>query len=167
MTAGDWKRTEADAGFAAYPVDVPERDLVIADTDVLELGGQAIRFYVTPGHTEGVLSMELMVRDRETTHRAFVFGGAGLNFRGAWRTQTYINSLRRIQTIAASPPEVEVNLTNHPAGGRIMARHEAMGQAQPQGAHPFVDAAGFRQYMNALMTDALRKLARELEAGRP
>jgi metallo-beta-lactamase class B len=167
MAAWDWKRAEADADFEEYPIRLPARDLVIGDGDVLELGDQVIRFYVTPGHTEGVLSMEFVVRDGDDQHRAFVFGGAGLNFRGAWRTQTYISSLRRIQTIAKSVPKVEVNLTNHPAGGRILERYDEMVRAQSSGPHPFVDAAGFTAYLERLLDDAQEKLSLELEAKRP
>lgn len=166
MTAWDWKRAEADAALEHFSFEMPRHDLTFDDRDVLELGGQTIRFYVTPGHTEGVLSMEFMVRDGENAHRAFVIGGGGLNFTGAWRTRTYISSLYRIRALAVQAPPIEVNLSNHPGWGRVIERHEEMVRNPQREVHPFVDPAGFLAFLDGLMVNAEKKLLDEMAAGR-
>lgn len=164
MAAWDWKRSEADAGLKDFSFEPPKLDLVFNDGDVLELGGQVIRFYVTPGHTEGVLSMEFTVDDGENRHRAFVLGGGALNFKGVWRTKTYISSIRRIRTLAVQSPNIEVNVSNHPSWGRIIQRHEEMVGSAQADAHPFVDPAGFLVFLDDLIIAAEKKLLEEMAA---
>ena len=43
------------------------------------LGDSAFRFYVTPGHTPGSLSMEYIVSDGDQLYRALTPGGLGFN----------------------------------------------------------------------------------------
>ena len=168
MAVADWKRMEADLdNREIFPVTMtmPELDMQLHDGDTLDVGDQTITFYVTPGHTEGVLSMEFTVRDGANEHRAFVFGGAGLNFAGAWRTQAYIGSVRRIQALATQTPPIEVNISNHPPGGRIFERHDALVRRTRQGRHPFVDRDGYLAYLDGLIEAAEKKLVAEYAAG--
>ena len=117
MTKADWSLAlESAAGVRAafFTGGIPEQGLVIEDGDVLELGDTSFRCFVTPGHTEGVLSIEFIARDGEREHRAFVFGGVGLNFRGVERTRSYLASVDRIRSLAIAKPAIEVSLSNHP-----------------------------------------------------
>lgn len=163
MTAADWQRAAVDADNKVFPFSmvVPPPDLVLADGDTLTLGEQEIRFYVTPGHTEGVLSMEFTVRDGDAQYRAFMFGGAGLNFTGVWRTKTYLNSVRRLQTRALGSPKIEVNVTNHPWSGQVFERYERLSQRAAGDPHSFVDAPAFHNFLSELLVKAEHKLREE------
>jgi metallo-beta-lactamase class B len=140
--------------------------MVLDDGDSLKVGDTMIKFYVTPGHTEGVLSMEFPVRDGETVYRAFVFGGVGLNFSGVSRTQSYIESVRRIQDMMAEPHPIQVNISNHPGPGQIFDRRDRLRVRQEGDPHPYVDPEGYRAWLDQLLRDAEEKLETERAAAR-
>ncbi len=164
MTEADWELAETPPGNPDYEIDVPVRDMVIADGDTLELGDTALRFYVTPGHTEGVLSMEFPVRDGGEEHRAFVLGGVGLNFEGVHRTNLYLDSVARVQRLAAEEGNpIEVSITNHASMGRIFERAEQLASRADGDPHPFVDPDGYVAWLAELQKNAEEKLVVERE----
>ena len=162
MTEADWELAQAPPGDPRFEMDVPVHDVVFADGDTLELGDTEVRFYVTPGHTEGVLSMEFPVRDGGAEHRAFVFGGVGLNFEGVHRTNLYLESVARIQRLAAEDGNpIEVNISNHASMGRVFERAEQLASRADGDPHPFVDPEGYVAWLSELQTSAEEKLAEE------
>ena len=164
MTEADWELAEQPPSDPRYEIDVPVHDMVIADGDTLQLGDTELRFYVTPGHTEGVLSMEFPVRDGGEEHRAFVFGGVGLNFEGVHRTNLYLDSVARIRRLAGEEGNpIEVNITNHAQMGRIFERAEQLASREASDPHPFVDPQGFVDWLAELQRNAEEKLAVERE----
>ncbi len=164
MTEADWELAEQPPSDPRYEIDVPVRDMVIEDGDTLQLGDTEIRFYVTPGHTEGVLSMEFPVRDGGEERRAFVFGGVGLNFEGVHRTNLYLDSVARIRRLAAEEGHpIEVNVTNHAEMGGIFERGDQLAVRGASDAHPFVDPRGFVDWLAELQRNAERKLVFERE----
>ncbi|MYB19485.1 MAG: MBL fold metallo-hydrolase [Holophagales bacterium] len=164
MTEADWELAEQPPSDPRYEIDVPVHDMVIADGDTLQLGDTEIRFYVTPGHTEGVLSMDFPVRDGGEEHRAFVFGGVGLNFEGVHRTNLYLDSVARIQRLAGEEGNaIEVNITNHAGMGRVFERAEQLASREPSDPHPFVDPQGFVDWLDELQRNAEHKLVVERE----
>ncbi len=146
MAAGDW----------AMVGDAPE-DLVIDDGDAITLGDTTLQFYVTPGHTPGVVSIAFDVRDGEQTHKAFMFGGMGLNFSGLERTEMYLESVERIREMEG----IEVNITNHPGPARIFERQALLTAREPGTPHPFVAPDDFAEWMRGLQENAEEKLAEE------
>ena len=170
MTQKDWDlaRESASGSQAAFFTGgVPEQDLVIEDGDVLKVGDTTFQCFVTPGHTEGVLSLAFDVRDGDRTYHAFMFGGVGLNFRGVERTQSYLNSVNRIQNLAESKPGIDVNLSNHPGVARILERQLALKNRAASDPHPFADAKGFLNDLKGFRQAAERKLQEELTGARP
>lgn len=164
MTAADWELVEAPPDNPDWEIDVPVHDMVIADGDTLELGDTELRFYVTPGHTEGVLSMEFPVRDDGEEHRAFVFGGVGLNFEGVHRTNLYLDSVARIGRLAAEEGNpIDVNVSNHASMGRIFERAEQLASRADGDPHPFVDPEGYVAWLAELQRNAEEKLVVERE----
>ena len=164
MTAADWELAEVPPENPDWEIDVPVHDMVIADGDTLELGDTELRFYVTPGHTEGVLSMEFPVRDDGEEHRAFLFGGVGLNFEGVHRTNLYLDSVARIRRLAAEEGNpIDVNLSNHASMGRIFERGEQLASRAEGDPHPFVDPEGYVAWLAELQRNAEEKLVVERE----
>lgn len=158
MTEADWQMTTQPAVYQEYPT--PIRHLSASTGSTLNLGRTQLRFMQTPGHTPGVLSTLFTVYDDGYPHTAFMFGGVGLNFSGVERTESYIDSVRRIQQI----PEIEVNVSNHPASGDVFERYEQLQQRQEDDPHPFVDPEGWSAWLDDLLAAAEAKLAEEQAA---
>jgi metallo-beta-lactamase class B len=138
-----------------FPVDVADVDMVIEDGDTLQLGDQTITLYITPGHTEGVLSMEFRVRDGDDEYRAVIFGGGGANAGDYWRNQTILGNIRRFQVLAAQSPAMRVRFAGHTngpggAGGvPFFERRDLLSARGPEDPHPFVDdSSAFVDYLN-------------------
>lgn len=54
-------------------------DVLVEDNDCFTFGSTTIRCVLTPGHTEGVLSFFITVRENENTFVAAMHGGVGFN----------------------------------------------------------------------------------------
>jgi metallo-beta-lactamase class B len=146
---------EADWAMTGQPPD-----LVITDGESITLGDTTITFYVTPGHTPGVLSMAFPVRDGDAMHQAFMFGGMGLNFSGVDRTEMYLASVDRVQAMEG----IEVNITNHESAGGIFARADQLATRLAADPHPFVDPDAFYAWLDSLEVNAEAKLIEERAA---
>ena len=153
MAVADWEIFSRGAG------GVPP-DLVVEDGDAITLGDTTVRFYVTPGHTPGVLSMEFPVRDGDRTHKAFMFGGVGLNFSGVERTEMYLDSVSRIRRMEG----IEVNIGNHPTMGEIFERADRLAARGSGDPHPFVAPAEFSEWLEDLERNGRAKLEEERRA---
>lgn len=138
MAAGDWKRAQTDAHREVWGMDLPDVDMVIQDGDTLELGDQTMTFYHTPGHTEGVLSMEFTVRDGDESHRAVIYGGRNSLLPDFWRYQTVLGNLRRFKLLAAQSPPFTVEVRTHP-NQRFRERRDRLRTRGAGDPHPFVD----------------------------
>lgn len=160
MTDADWQIVEGK-----LPDDYksqksfPARDMVISDNDSLVIGGMKIRFYVTPGHTQGVLSMAFPVTDGGRSYKAFLFGGVGLNFNGVERTRQYLHSVERVIAMK----DIEVNISNHPGPGNILERAKLLEKRKAGELHPFVAPVEFQAWMQQLHKKAEAKLVDEIQ----
>ena len=158
MTEEDWQMTNEPAVYQDYPT--PIRHLSTTTGGVINLGRTQVHFMQTPGHTPGVLSSFFTVYDDGYPHTAFMFGGVGLNFSGVERTETYIDSVKRIQRIT----DIEVNIPNHPGSGDVFERYQQLQERQEGDPHPFVDPEGFYGWLDELLVDAEAKLEEERAA---
>ena len=138
MAAGDWKRAQTDAHRQLWGMDMADVDMVIQDGDTLELGDQTMTFYHTPGHTEGVLSMEFTVRDGDESHRAVIYGGRNSLLPDFWRYQAVLGNIRRFKALAAQSPAFTVEMPTHP-NQRFRERSDQLQTRRSGDPHPFVD----------------------------
>jgi metallo-beta-lactamase class B len=147
--AEDWtlieERTQNPGRNQGPPPRMPRKDFVIADGDTLSLGGQTLTFYVTPGHTEGVMSAVFTVYDNGAARKAFFSGGTG--GRGGDLNRLAVESTSRILEIE----NIEMFLPNHAwnAGnpypnGSIFERALRIADGQP---NPFVDGAAWEEWI--------------------
>lgn len=160
MTEADWELSEQPATDPRFAYETTPRDLVLADGDVVTLGDTSITVRVTPGHTEGVLSLDFEVRDGDARHRAFTFGGVGLNFDGVPRTESYLDSVARIRAWHEEQP-IEVNVPNHPTVGDVLGRRDRLAERGEGDPHPFVDPEGYSAWLDEIEAAAEEKLAEE------
>lgn len=160
-------------GGRLYPLaKAPIFDTLIDDGDVIEMGRVKIKCILSPGHTEGVLSLFFDVTYLGKTYRAGLFGGAGTNA----ITLKYIyknNSprdcdrtmLKTVMMLRDIP--VDIHLGNHPANNRTLEKREMQIK---DGGNPFIDPESFGNYMDTLadkirtIIDENEKLDRELDA---
>ena len=158
MTETDWQIAEwkLKNDYASVTTRLT-RDWVINDGDSLQLGGTTLKFYVTPGHTLGVLSIAFPVRDGNNTYNAFMLGGVGLNFTGVKQTEIYLKSMDRLMQMK----DLQVNISNHPHTGKIFERARLLQTLKPGEPHPFVAPADFQSWLKILKSDAEKKLVQE------
>jgi len=158
MTETDWQIAEGKIKNEYANVNARlTRDWTIRDGDSLKLGGTTIKFFVTPGHTLGVLSMSFPVHDGGTTYNAFILGGVGLNFEGVKQTELYLQSTDRIMKMK----NIAVNITNHPDPGKIFQRARLLQTRKTGEPHPFVATEDFQTWLKELKANAEKKLEQE------
>lgn len=158
MTEEDWLMAEAKPEAPAFYMPVPIRDIVAADGDIIELGDTKVELFKTPGHTEGVLSLRYTVRDGADSHTAVTLGGVGLNFSGVERTQTYIDSYHRLQSMQDG---VSVSLPNHAAMADVFQRGARLAERATGAPHPFVDPDAYQSALATFIANAQAKLVAE------
>jgi len=161
MTETYWQMTTEPAIYQEYPT--PIRHLAANDGSTLTLGREQLQFFETPGHTPGVLSLAFTVYDDGYPREAFMFGGVGLNFSGVERTESYINSVERLQKMRG----VEVNIPNHESTAGVFARNERLKNRKEGEPHPFVDPDTYYAWLEELLVAAEQKLDQERAAGNP
>lgn len=154
MMEADWELAAGKPDFRQYPK--PKRDIALKDGDTLSLGDTTVTFYHTPGHTLGVSSMQFTVYDHGEPYEAFVMGGAGLNFKGTQRIESYVKSLERIKTF----DHIQVNIPNHASSGDVFERAKALQNRKPGEPHPFVDPAAFQSWIGALIDNGNKALGK-------
>lgn len=128
---------------------VPTFDREIEDGEVFELGRVKIRCVLTPGHTDGVLSLFFNVTDNGKTYLAGMFGGVGVNA----LTLPYLchnqrigdpaeDMLRSIEKIWDEP--VEVHLGNHPANNGTFEKRNLQIK---EGGNPFINPDSWHNFL--------------------
>jgi metallo-beta-lactamase class B len=158
MLEADWQIAEGSVKADWVSVSIKmKRDWVIKNGDSLVLGNTSIHFYETPGHTAGTLSMDFPVIDGKNKYKAFMFGGVGLNFEGVERTTSYINSVNRIMEMKG----IAVNISNHPAPGKIFEKAAKLSGRKDGDPHPFIAPDEFQLWLTELKKNALVKLEEE------
>ena len=88
----DWKLIEQVGSRpgrgGAAPPRVPKRDMVVKDGESLTVGGQTLKFHITPGHTPGVVTTEgITLYDGGKPYQSDRLGRSGLP-RRARRSET-------------------------------------------------------------------------------
>ncbi|MDW6005446.1 MBL fold metallo-hydrolase [Vibrio mangrovi] len=136
---------------------VPHVESFTKDGDEIVVGNTAFKFYLTPGHTKGCLSIDFFVTENGIRHRAFIVGGNGTNFSGSELAHRYVESVARIKAISQSEPVVEVNLANHPRMNQLFERKNRA----VKGVNPFIDSKGFQDFVATLEARGAKKLQEE------
>lgn len=134
------------------PAPYPERDVVVRDGDVIELGGTAVRIVVTPGHTPGTISPIFPVQDGGQTHVVGYWGGDGAGYLPHPEIETYMRSADRF---LALEPAVDIELSNHAVADGTLLKLPLLQARRPGDPHPFVSGnAAFREWVGVLKSCA-------------
>lgn len=150
----------------SYPfARMPRFDYEIEDGEILEIGNVKFRCVLTPGHTQGVLSVFFEVTDNGNTYLAGMYGGAGVNA----VSLPYIcynedpencpqQMLDSIDKVWDEP--VVVHLGNHPYNNHTLEKRE---QQLLEGGNPFVAPDSWHDFLEELK-GKIRKTIQENEA---
>jgi len=148
-----------------YPfAKIPEFDLEIEDGDVFELGDVKIRCVLTPGHSDGVLSLFFEVTDNGKKYLAGMFGGAGVNaitlpyiFRNKRSENSANDMLESIEKIWNEP--VVVHLGNHPYNNHTLEKRE---KQLKEGGNHFIAPDSWKNY-HGEMKEKIKKIIEDNE----
>lgn len=166
MTAEGWREAAESAGQSAARPDrwtMVDRDIVLTDGQVLEVGDVRLQTFETPGHTMGTASFAFDAFDNGRRHRAFTVGGLGLNaIKGPEQVEAFIASLRRIRALTEDPKDpVTTHLTTHAFSNGLTEAKDLLRQRKAGDPHPLVDPRGFREQLAALQAGAEQRLGDE------
>lgn len=146
-------RTDRYLNNSAHPfAKIPEFDYEIEDGEIFELGNVKIRCVLTPGHTQGVLSLFFNVTDNGNSYLAGLYGGAGVNaltLPHICGTESPENCpqqmLDSIEKVWDEP--VVVHLGNHPSNNRTLEKRKQ--QIEEEG-NPFIAPNSWHDFLNEL-----------------
>jgi len=136
-----------------------EPDMEIHDGDKITFGNTEIQFYISPGHTEGVLSFFFDVTDGAEKKRCGYFGGYGFNtllknFLIEFGDPQYTMRQKMMDSLARHKDEpVDIFLGNHTNNKDVLGKRQYM--IDHPGENPFINQNHWREYMEDRM-EALR-----------
>ena len=135
------------------------------DSSRILVGDTEFKFYITPGHTEGDLSIDFKVKDGAKRYRAFVVGGHGVNFQKPDLAHKFIESMERIKKLALESPAVKVNLSNHPHKNNLFSNRDK--NANSVAGNAFVSDSNFLDFIadqEKLAIDKIQNKRSKMEA---
>lgn len=149
------KPNRAHINNSIYPyAKIPDFDYEIEDGEIFKLGNIKIRCVLTPGHTDGVLSLFFEVTDNGKTYLAGMFGGAGVNAielphlcYNERSKDCAQDMLRSIEKLWDEP--VVVHIGNHPYNSFTM---EKRAKQIEEGGNPFVAPDSWHVFLSKLRT---------------
>jgi metallo-beta-lactamase class B len=143
--------------FAGLPA--PRHNIEISDDQIFRVGGTELHFYLTPGHTPGVLSTIFRVTDKGMPHLVGYYGGTGGGSTPeSIRAQN--QSLERWRKITAAAG-VDVLIANHPLHDREIENNELLRYLKPGDSNPYViGLRPYQRYMTMLELCGKVQLAR-------
>lgn len=131
---------------------LPEFDYEIEDGEIFEYGNVKIRCVLTPGHTQGVLSLFFDVTDNGNRYLAGLFGGAGVAAltlpNMCYNEDTAdcpVQMLKSIERIWDEP--VVIHLGNHPYNNKTIEKRQLQLE---KGENPFVAPNSWHDFLGEL-----------------
>lgn len=165
-SAADWEvMASPNAPFRNIKLfDLPPRkdagDLTVKDGDTLSLGGQDIRFALTPAHTPGTISLTFKVTDKGVAHMAGLYAGIGMP-RTDDLKKVQLQSMAHWMDVTRKAG-VDVQMGNHPLHFDGPTRLEILKYRQPGQKHPFVIGnPAYERFMGMMSECVKTSLARD------
>lgn len=153
MTDAAHKKTKLDRNQKDFPITVPLVSRYVSDGDELVLGDKTIKFYETPGHSKGTLSLEFTVKDRGKEYTAFMLGGTGAYSRNQEDFDEFIATVNRVIGIVKDD-NVTVGVIGHPMTANDLIKVGPSLSKRPKGQpHPFIDQKAYLEWLTKLKRD--------------
>ncbi len=157
-----WRRMNRGTG------DVPI-DRILHDGDRVTLGGTTLVAHLTPGHTQGCTSWGMELEENGQTYSAFIVCSFGVN--GGYNlvdNPNYPNQAEDYRTTFAKARAmpVDVFLGSHGSFYGLRGKYEALQRLDEGDPNPFVDRAGFQDYVDRYEQRFQSSLEEQLRANR-
>jgi metallo-beta-lactamase class B len=138
-----------------------KRDIVLKEGEPMTVGDTTFKFYLTPGHTPGAMSIEFQARDGNKSYRTLIPGGLGIHMSPEW-TEPFIKSIEKTKKLGP----FDVLLGNHPfLAPRDLIEIKKDLAKRGSGPHPaLVTPAQANQFFDGVLKTAREKLAVEQAA---
>jgi metallo-beta-lactamase class B len=131
--APDWDSIEKSVN--QYPNGKPKRDIVGTDGQKVTVGDASVTLVLTPGHTDGTISMVFQVKDNGKPLTVAYNGGTAFNFpNDVPHFDTYISSQRKM---AAASADATVLMTNHSEFDNAVMKIKTIAGRKAGEPHPF------------------------------
>ncbi len=159
MSEADWALMESTLqrqGAEAIAGKGVPRDMIIKDGDELKLGTTTVKMYITPGHTDGALSLVYNVTDGGRTYQAFNWAGPTLQSPEIPVMEKFLASTRRIQGLAK---DSQVWLHSHPWSVSFFQKYEKLAARKAGEPNPFVNPAEIPVFLQGRVTDTEKRIA--------
>jgi metallo-beta-lactamase class B len=135
-----------------------QRDLILKEGEPMTVGDTTFKFYLTPGHTPGAMSIEFQARDGAKSYRTLIPGGLGIHMTPEW-TAPFIKSIEKTKQLGP----FDVLLGNHPfLQPRDLIEIKKDLAKRGAGPHPaLVTPAQANAFFDGVIKTAREKLALE------
>ncbi len=129
----------------------PKKDMVASDGQKITLGDTTVSIYLTPGHTEGTLSLIIPVKDNGRQTFVATWGGTALNrAMPPASLQAYADSALKYRTLLAMLG-VEGMLSNHSEFDNAVEKIAKLASRKAGEPHPFLTGRdSVRRYMTVV-----------------
>ena len=135
MGGPDWDAIEKSAN--GYPEGKPKRDIVAQDGQKITVGDNTVTIVLTPGHTQGTLSMIFSVKDKGKPLNVAYSGGTAFNFPSTVPNfDTYIASQRKLAK-AAAESNATILMSNHSEFDSSIPKIKATAARKAAEPHPY------------------------------
>lgn len=139
---------------------VPEFDKTLEDGEIFELGNMKMRCVLTPGHTDGVMSLFFNTTYLGKEYVAATFGGAGV---GAvtlphlcYNERPCDVPYKMLEAIDSVIDErVDFHLGNHPGNNNTFGRYDKM---KKEGGNPFLNPDSWKNSLIELKKSVEAKI---------
>jgi metallo-beta-lactamase class B len=149
----------------SYPPVKP--DGLLKDDEPVRLGGVALTPHFTPGHTRGCTTWSMTVKDHgQLRHVVFACSLSAPDYQVVNNPKypgIVSDYTQSIATMRALP--CDIFLAAHPWEFDLDRKRGALA-ADPSGANPFVDPAGYRAYIDRSEAALKERVAQQTKAGR-
>ena len=128
----------------------------------MTVGETTFKFYLTPGHTPGAMSIEFEARDGRKSYRTVIPGGLGIHMTPDW-TPVFIKSIERLKQLGPW----DVALGNHPflMPTDMMEVKKALAKRTQGQNHPaVVTRTQLNEWFDGILKTAHEKLSVEQAA---
>jgi len=147
LSEADWKliETAPQGALERQQAEIPHRDIVVSDGQVLRLGDSLVTLYVTPGHTAGTVSAIVGARTGEKTVPLSLFGSVAFPTTLGPTPHTaglitYDQSVQRFARISREAGAQGI-LNTHIFADGTRQRLDALRNASPGAPNPFLIGA--------------------------
>jgi metallo-beta-lactamase class B len=129
----------------------PKKDIVATDGQKITLGDTTVTAYLTPGHTEGTLSLIIPVKDNGKPHVIATWGGTALSRATPPASlQAYVDSAVKYRALLAKLG-VEGMVSNHSEFDNAVEKIKQLASRKPGEPHPFLTGKdSVRRYMTVV-----------------